>query len=116
MAYGSVQGALASVTLEGRRPYFSVRELSTEQTVKCFYSSSLYDDVVHALSQRNAIIHATGDLRLERASRLVGEMEVERIDRVEALSDEEFRSFFGMAPELTGEQTTQEYISEYRNG
>lgn len=116
VAYGSIQGALASVILEGRRPYFTVRELASDQTVRCYYDLRLYDEVVRALSQRNAIIHASGDLRLDRATRAVGEMEVERIDRIEPLTDEEFRAFIGMAPDLTGQQSTQEYITEHRGG
>ena len=115
LAYGSVQGVLASVVLETRRPYFSVRELSSEQVVKCYYQPSLYTDVIRALAQRNAVIHATGDLRLERASRAIGEMEVERIDKVDSLSDDEFRSFFGAAPALTGGRTTQDYMDEFRD-
>ena len=116
LAYGSVQGVLASVVLEAKRPHFCIHELSSEQIVKCYYDSSLYDDVIKALSQRNAIIHATGELRLERASRATGEMEVERIDKVVSLSDAEFQSFFGMAPTLTGDLSTQEYMSQYRDG
>ena len=116
LAYGSVQGVLASVVLAAKRPHFCVHELSTDREVKCYYDNSLYDEVIEALSQRNAIIHATGDLRLERASRAIGEMDVERIDKVVSLSNAEFQSFFGMAPTLTGDLSTQEYISEYRNG
>jgi hypothetical protein len=115
ISYGSVQGLLHSVVLEARRPYFAVHELASEQVVRCYYEQPLYDDVVRAMAQRNAIIHATGDMKLDRASRTIGEMDVERIDHVQPLSDEEFQSFFGAAPQLTGELSTQDYIREYRD-
>ena len=115
-AYGSVQGVLASVILEAKRPHFTVHELASEQVVRCYYGQTLYGDVISALAQRNAIIHATGDIKLDRATRAVGEMEVERIDKVQPLTDEEFRSFVGMAPGLTGSLSTSQYIQEYRGG
>jgi hypothetical protein len=114
-SYGSLQGLLHAVILEGVRPYFAVHELGAEKLVKCYYEQRLYDDVIGALARRNAVIHATGDMKLDRASRSIGEMEVERIDKVDSLSDEEFRSFFGMAPNLTGEMSTSDYIREYRD-
>jgi hypothetical protein len=115
LSYGSVQGLLHSVILEAKRPYFMVHELSSEQPVRCYYELTLYDDVIKALAHRSAIIHATGDMKLDRATRSIGEMEVERIDRVLPLTDDEFRSFFGMAPDLTGGQSTSEYLKEYRD-
>lgn len=115
LSYGSVQGILAAVTFEGRRPSFEVQEIGTEQPVRCFYEQRLYGDLIRALQTRRAVIHAVGDLKLDRATRAVGEMDVEKIEKVEPLSEEEFRSFFGMAPEFTGQQTTQEYIREYRD-
>jgi len=115
LSYGSVQGLLHSVILEAKRPYFTVHELGAEQVVRCFYEVGLYDQVIQALAHRNAIIHATGDMRLDRATRSIAEMDVERIDQVQPLTDEEFRTFFGMAPDLTGALSTQEYLEEYRD-
>jgi hypothetical protein len=115
LSYGSVQGLLHSVILEAKRPHFMVHELGAQQIVRGYYEAALYDEVIRALAHRNAIIHATGDMKLDRATRAVTEMDVERIDRVEPLTDEEFRSFFGVAPHLTGKLTTQEYIEEYRD-
>ena len=113
-SYGSVQGILHAWFKEAHSPYFQVREFSTDQLVKCIYGQGLYSTIVDAVKDRNAVVYATGFLKLDRAKRVVDEMLVERIDRVERLTDDEFSSFFGMAPDLTGQMTTDQFISNVR--
>lgn len=115
-SYGSVQGVLHSVVIDVSAPYFQIRELAGEGVIKCFYPRKLYDDIVSALKIPNAVVHASGDMRLDRARRTVVEMVVERLDKVEPLSVEEFQSFFGSAPGVTGEMTTDQFIREFRDG
>jgi hypothetical protein len=113
-SYGSVQGEMHSLIKGVARPYFQLREFASNQLVRCFYESDLYADVHRALEHRNAVVHATGQMRLDRARRAVEDMQVERLDRVEPLTDEEFLSLFGAAPDLTGELSTDEYIAHIR--
>jgi uncharacterized damage-inducible protein DinB len=96
------------------RPYFQIREFGNEQLVRCFYHSRLYREVHRALEHENAVVHATGEMQLDRARRAINQMTVERLDRVEPLTDEEFRSLFGSAHDLTGEMTTAEFVENIR--
>lgn len=114
-SYGSIQGELHSLIKGVARPYFQIREFATPQLVKCYYDSDLYADVHRALEYQKAIVHATGQMRLDRARRAIEEMQVERLDRVEPLSDEEFLSLFGAAPAITGDLSTDEFIERVRD-
>lgn len=114
-SYGSVQGALHSLFKEAERPFFQLRELSTDNLVRCFYDDGLYGQIIDGLRHRAAIVHASGQMKFDRAKRVIGEMRVDRLDRVEPLTDDEFRSVFGMAPFLTGDLTTQQYIDDMRD-
>lgn len=103
LSYGSIQGLLYSLTMLSAPPFFRIREQATDNLVRCIYNTNLYPKIVTALRGRNAIVHATGHMSLDRARRTVSEMNVERIDRVEPLTDEEFLRLFGSEPEMTGD-------------
>ena len=114
LSYGSIQGLLYSLTILGTPPVFRIREQATDNLVRCIYKPDLYPKIVAALRERNAIVHATGHMSLDRARRTVSEMNVERIDRIDPLTDDEFMSLFGSTPEITGELTTAEFIDQIR--
>lgn len=113
-SHGSIQGLMHSLHKEAPQPFFQIREAATDHLVKCIYGAELYDNVVKALRERAAIVHATGSMLLDRIKRQVSEMHVERIDAVEPLSDEEFQSLFGMAPGFTGRLSTNAFIDKIR--
>jgi hypothetical protein len=98
-----------------QRPYFQIREFGSDQLIRCYFEMRLYAEVHRALEHANAVVHATGEMRLDRARRAVDEMHVERLDRVEPLSDDEFHSLFGSAPEITDDVTTAEFINNIRS-
>jgi len=114
LSYGSIQGLLYSLTILGTPSVFRIREQATDNLVRCIYNRDLYPKIVAALSERNAIVRATGHMSLDRARRTVNEMNVERIDCIDPLTDDEFLSLFGSAPEMTGELTTTEFIDQMR--
>lgn len=114
LSYGSIQGLMHSLNLLGNRPFFQIREHATNTLVRCLYGNNLYPQIVEALRERNAVVHATGHMSLDRAKQTVSEMNVDRIDKVEPLTDGEFLGLFGSAPGLTGEMTTQEFIDQMR--
>lgn len=112
--YGSVQGVLHSLLKEAPQPLFNLREAATDRLVKCFYKSDMYPAIIDALRFRSAVVHVSGAMRLDRAARTVDEIKVERLDRVEELSDDEFTSLFGMSPTMTGSLSTKQFIDSVR--
>ncbi|MGO9400764.1 MAG: hypothetical protein ACLP19_23415 [Xanthobacteraceae bacterium] len=112
--YGAVQGIIHSLQKEARQPYFQIRELSTDQLVRCSYNSAQYHDVAEALQERTSIVHVSGDITYDRVSRTISEMRMDRLERARVLTPAEFEQFFGSAPTFTGELSTDDYMDSIR--
>lgn len=113
-SYGSIQGEMHSLVKGAADPYFQIREFASTQLIRCYYKTDLYADIYRALEHRNAVVHATGYMHLDRSRRAVQEMRVERLDKVEPLTEDEFLSLFGAAPDITGDMSTNDFISQIR--
>jgi hypothetical protein len=109
-SYGSVQGIIYSLIKEADKPNFRLRELATDHLVRCYYTTDQYPQVYTALRERSAVVHVSGNLTLDRITRTVTIMDVDRIDQAEALSGADFERFFGSSPLLTGDMETEEFI------
>jgi hypothetical protein len=60
---GSVQGKIHSLYKESKpRPYFTLRELSTENLIRCVYETDVYPDIIRALSEIDQVIHVRGTI------------------------------------------------------
>jgi len=114
-SYGSIQGIMHSWTKEGYSPNFQIRELSSDVLVKCTYRSELYPDVHASFKERTAVVFVTGAMKYDRVKRQVEELHAERLDRFASLSSEELKAFFGSAPRLTGDKTTNEFMGSIRS-
>lgn len=114
-SYGSVQGIVHALAKEAPRPFFQLREFATDNLVRCFYSEEQYGEIISALKERRTVVHASGRLSLDRAKRTVEEVSVERIDKTELLSSDEFERLFGSAPHLTGDLSTNQFIDQVRS-
>jgi hypothetical protein len=102
-SYGAVQGIVHAWFKEAKEPHFQVRELSSDTLIKVVYPNSMYAEVVEAVRERTSVLIITGNMLLDRATRQVTEIRVERIERVKILSTAEFEQFFGSAPEFTAD-------------
>jgi hypothetical protein len=52
---------------------------------------------------------------MDRATGLINEVRVHWVKTYTPLSDSEFDKFFGLAPDLTGDLSTTEYIGKIRD-
>lgn len=111
---GAIQGVIHSLFKEGSPPHFRVRELATGDLVDCYYDEEMYQRVAAALKERSAVIHVTGHLSFDRATRTIKTLHVKDIETAKPLSDREFEGFFGSAPNITGDMTTDEFIENLR--
>jgi hypothetical protein len=111
---GSFQGTIHSLYLASEPPHFFLRELSTETLIKCTYAPERYNDLVDALKVPNTVLHVYGISKINLPARNVEHIRAERIDRAQKMSDKDFEKFFGCAPNLTGELSTQEFIDTVR--
>lgn len=97
-AHGSVQGLMHSWFKEARDPYFQIRELSSDNLIKVFYSSDMYDKVARSTLERTTTLLVAGLMLYDRATRQATEMKADKLMSVDMVRPEEFSSIFGSAP------------------
>ena len=110
---GALQGRLGTWYKDAG--YFNLRELTTESVVKCFYSGEMYDQVYRLYEDKNAIVNLSGRVVMDRATGSINEVRVHWVKTYAPLSNSEFEKFFGLAPDLTGDLSTAEYIDKMRD-
>ena len=103
-----------SLYKESEPPYFDVRELSSQQIVKCIYRPENYLQVVELLKSKDAVVLISGTIKARRIDRKIEEIRVEKMRSTEPLSDDEFSRLRGSAPDLTGDMSTEEFIESSR--
>ncbi len=113
---GSIQAIIHALFLEAERPYFKAREISTDKLITCFYKPEThYDKIVESIKRQQSIVHITGKVKASRLDRQVAEITVEKIVPAKIMTKEELHRFFGCAPNLTGELTTEEFVDRIRH-
>jgi hypothetical protein len=113
---GGIQAIIHSLFLETDRPYFRARELSSEELVTCYYPRHLYKDIVETLQKPKTVVHIIGRVKASRLDRQVTEIIVQKIDPAQTMTKEELQRFFGSAPNLTGNLSTEEFLARIRHG
>lgn len=112
--YGAIQGRIDVLNKGAARKYFSVRELSTDITIKCFYDDRVYGTIIAALKDKDTIVHVSGRMKLRPTKRSIDHMIVERLEEAAEYKSGDLEAFFGCAPNLTGRQTTAAFIAKLR--
>lgn len=112
---GSVQGIIHSWFKEVSPAYFYVRDSISGRMIKCIYHRDQYHEVTRLVQKKNAIVSVIGMVRANLVDRRIEEVRADKFAIAEELSDEDFEKFFGMAPDLTGELTTEEYVASIRD-
>lgn len=112
--HGAALGLIHSLYKEAERPHFDLRDANRGGLVKCFYPRELYPAVIAALNDRERYVHVSGIVRANRIDKVIESITVERIEPTEQLSEADFAEFIGSAPTITGDRSTEDYISEVR--
>lgn len=113
-SYGSVQGVIHSVFMGSSPRHFFIRELSTDNLIKCIYSGTQYPELIEVLREEAKVVHVHGSIKTDMVNRRIDQMIMQKIEIAEKLSDKEFEEFFGSCPDFTGKLTTQEFIDQIR--
>ena len=112
--HGSVQGIMHSWHQGADHPFFSLRQLSDSELVRCEYPDRLYPRIHGATQTPNAVIHAYGDVFWDKATNALIKLSVSDVEVADTLSEFEFQTFFGSSPEFTGSLGTSEYVAWLR--
>jgi hypothetical protein len=111
---GSVMGSTHEWNKGADKPYLIIRELATNDLVKCTYRDCDYSKVFDIFSKKTAMVVVEGVVLFNR---MTGKSEVtEAIDFnfSPEFSNADFEAFFGCAPGLTGTSTSEELIAKGR--
>lgn len=111
---GAIQGTFHAWYLKSIPPHFTIRELSTEKLVNCYYESKFHN-VIHSLTENpNGVIHVSGLITWDALANKMISIKAEKFESAIGFSDQDFEKFFGCAPDITGEMSTGEYINHIR--
>jgi hypothetical protein len=112
---GSVQGTIHAWHGGARPAFFQVRELSTGDLIRCVYRGELYGRIHQATRVPNTVVHVYGEIRWDRATNKIVELDANSLDLAEPISEVEFNRLFGSMPGFTGTMSTAEYIDWLRD-
>ena len=112
---GSIQGRIDNLNKGVTPPYFTLRDLSTGDRIKCVFPADKYGAVVEALQERNAVVHVFGKLKLIQAENKIDILMVERIEVAEKYQEGDIEKLRGIQPNLIGDMTTEQFINKIRS-
>lgn len=109
---GALQGKLGSWYKDSN--YFYLRDVVSNTLIKCFYPVDLYEQIYRLYEDKDAVVNVSGRIVAERVTGNVREMRVTRAKAYPPLSDSEFEKLFGLAPDITGELSTADFVERQR--
>ena len=113
--FGEVQGIVHSFVKEGKRPYLSIRELSTGDLVKCYFKPEQYQAAVEVLADPEAVVFVEGETTQDAVTGDVTAVEVADFRLAPEFSREQFAAWIGSMPDYTGSRTTEEHLALIRD-
>lgn len=117
--HGGAQGRMHALFMAEGHPYFRFRDLASGDLVKCVFRRDMYGDVAAALeatmNNPETVIYLSGTFTAQRFERKVQSVVLQRIKVAEAYRKGDLEKFFGCAPNLTGDLSTEEFIRRLRD-
>ncbi len=92
---GAVQGTIHSIFIDNEKPYFTLRELSTQKLIKCYFNNDDYEAVVETLKRKGQILHIRGTVVADTQKRIIDHVAVTRIIPSEPFSYADVDKFLG---------------------
>jgi hypothetical protein len=95
VAQGAIQGVIHNVFVEAEKPYFTLRELSSQRLVKCFYKEDDYAAVWETLKRPGQILHVRGSVVTDTQKRNIDHISVSNIIPADTYSYTDVEKFLG---------------------
>lgn len=93
---GSIQGKIHSLYKESKpHPYFTLRELSTGNLIKCNYEIDVYPDIIRALGVIDQVIHVRGAVMSDTRGHSIHHVKVSQIVLADPYGYEDVDKFLG---------------------
>jgi hypothetical protein len=111
---GALQGKLGTWYKDSN--YFNLRDLASGSLIKCFYPTDMYETIYGLYLDKDAVVNLSGMVTANRVTGQIEEMRITWAKSYAPLSAREYNKLFGLAPDLTGDLTTDQYIDRIRDG
>jgi len=93
---GSVQGKIHSLYKESKpHPYFTLRELSTANLIKCEFENDVYPEIIRALREIDQVIHVRGPIVTDTRGHSIHHVKVSKIVLADPYGYEDVDKFLG---------------------
>lgn len=113
--FGSVMGTTYEWNKGARDPYIVVRDLATDDLVKCTYRKSDYSKVRALFDRESDAVVVYGTIVYDRILEKTEVTLATDFESIVPLSDVELNEVFGSVPSLTAGKSSAEYVRQYRD-
>lgn len=112
---GAVIGRTHEWNKGARDPYIVVRELHSDELIKCIYDDKDYSRVVRLFNNKSAVVIVDGEMRFNRVTSKTEVIRATGFELAPDFSDQDYEKFFGCAPDFTGGMTGAAFIAQGRD-
>lgn len=112
---GAVMGWTYQWNKGADKPYILIRELSSQELIRCNYSDGDYAKVAKLFENKTAIVIIEGTISFNLITSKTEMLLATGFEFAPDFSEEDFDKFFGMAPDMTRGLTSEEFVAKGRN-
>lgn len=111
---GSVIGNTYEWTKGAKEPFIKIRDVATDELIKCYYDDKDYRKVAKLFEIKDALVIISGNIIYNRFSEKTEVAKATDFEIAPVLTQEQYESFFGSAPNLTEGIDSATYIRNLR--
>ena len=112
---GAVMGTTHEWNKGAEKPFIVIRELNSQELVRCNYSDGDYSRVAKLFENKSAIVIIEGTISLNLITSKTEVCLATGFDFAPNFSEEDFNRFFGAAPGITGDLTSEQFVAKGRS-
>jgi len=99
---GDISGMVNSL-FKGDDPHLMLRDFVTGDLIRCDYDESVYTAIHKAIERSDALVYVHGLIRANAFYEKIESIKVSAIKAAPLLSDDDYKKFFGCAPDMTAD-------------
>lgn len=104
---GTIQGVIHSQIFEGKDESFRIRELYSENLIKCLYDKRQYSEIVSALKKKGAVVFVSGWVTATKLQRQPNSIKIARIEVAPDYVQGDVDRFIGLFASSTREENQE---------
>ncbi|MHB1198262.1 MAG: hypothetical protein ACYCZ6_01635 [Polaromonas sp.] len=112
---GAVMGSTHEWNKGAEKPFIVIRELNSQELIRCNYSDGDYAKVAKLFGNKTAIVIIEGSISQNLITSKTEVLLATGFEFAPDFSGKDFDKFFGAIPGLTGDLTSEEFVAKGRN-